>query len=383
MTATGIRIHEPAPRDFSARLSRRAPGIGTRRRKRHSGRRALALLAAVAVPAFAAPGEWRAFAVGDAGTAEVQLEPMPFERSGDSFPGSAFYYLSQEDLPPLDTGSYSDAQDAPTAVDPFGGPAARSMHISGSLMDRQRALTCLTQAIYYEAASEPDAGQRAVAQVVLNRVAHPAYPNTVCGVVFQGSERSTGCQFSFTCDGSLARVPSRMFWLRAESVARAALAGYVYKPVGLATHYHTIAVHPYWAPSLDYLGTIGAHRFYRFEGPAGQPGAFRTAYVGGEPLPAPSPRSSLPAGKADAVLDPLKIQQAYEQGLKTAQEQAAIVPTTQGLAPAHPVAPAPNYSAEAQARGGDRVYRGEKLPQSQGIRPEYQSSGQWIARPGT
>jgi len=114
MTATDIRIHEPAPRDFSARLSRRAPGIATRRRKRHSGRRALALLAAVAVPAFAAPGEWRAFAVGDAGTAEVQLEPMPFERSGDSFPGSAFYYLSQEDLPPLDTGSYSDAQDAPT-----------------------------------------------------------------------------------------------------------------------------------------------------------------------------------------------------------------------------------------------------------------------------
>jgi spore germination cell wall hydrolase CwlJ-like protein len=79
---------------------------------------------------------------------------------------------------------------------------------------------CLTAAIYYEAASEPDDGQRAVAQVVLNRVAHPAYPKTVCGVVYQGSERGTGCQFTFTCDGALARKPSRYFWDRAAWRAR-------------------------------------------------------------------------------------------------------------------------------------------------------------------
>ncbi|MFD1958893.1 cell wall hydrolase [Novosphingobium panipatense] len=85
---------------------------------------------------------------------------------------------------------------------------------------------------------------------MLNRVAHPAYPGTVCGVVYQGSERSTGCQFSFTCDGSLARRPQPMFWERARAVARAALAGYVYAPAGLATHYHTVQVRPYWAPSL-------------------------------------------------------------------------------------------------------------------------------------
>ena len=74
--------------------------------------------------------------------------------------------------------------------------------------DRARALECLTAAIYYEAASESDDGQRAVAQVVLNRVRHPAFPGTVCGTVYQGSERA-GCQFSFACDGAMARAPSR------------------------------------------------------------------------------------------------------------------------------------------------------------------------------
>jgi Cell Wall Hydrolase len=374
MIAESPSLTELKPRDFAARLGRR--------RRRHVGKRAAVLLAAVAFPAIAAPGEWTDFAIGNAGKAEVQIEPMPYERTGDSFPGSAFYYLAPEEpTKPLDTGAQWDYEAGPTPVDPFGGPTARALRMTGNETDKGRALTCLTQAIYYEAASEPDAGQRAVAQVVLNRVMHPAYPNTVCGVVFQGSERSTGCQFSFTCDGALNRVPSRMFWLRAENVARAALAGYVYSPVGLATHYHTIAVHPYWAPKLNYLGTIGAHRFYSFNGPAGTPGAFRTAYVGGEPLPAPHPRSSIPAGKEDFAADPLLIQKAYESGLKTAQ-QGAVVPTTSGLAPVRP-APAPSYAPEVQARGGDKLYRGEKLPEAQGVRPEYQNSGKWIAQPGT
>ncbi|MFM5929530.1 MAG: cell wall hydrolase [Novosphingobium sp.] len=382
MTSSAAISPEMPPRDFAARISRRAPGIGTRRRRKHVGKRAAALLAAVGFPAIAAPGDWTQLAIGDAGKAEVQVQPMPFERTGDSFPGSAFYYLAP-DAPtkPLDTGATWDYEEGAGPVDPFGGPTARSLRLSGSETDRGRALTCLTQAIYYEAASEPDAGQRAVAQVVLNRVMHPAYPNTVCGVVFQGSERTTGCQFSFTCDGALNRVPSRMFWLRAEGVARAALAGYVYAPVGLATHYHTIAVHPYWAPKLNYLGTIGAHRFYSFNGPAGKPGAFRTAYVGGEPLPAPHPRSSIPASKADATVDPLQIQKAYEQGLKTAQD-ASVVPATGGLVQSRP-APAPSYAPDVQARGGDKLYRGEKLPEAQGIRPEYENSGKWIAQPGT
>src|SRR6202008_874279 len=107
---------------------------------------------------------------------------------------------------------------------------------------RARALECLTSAIYYEAAQEPADGQRAVAQVVLNRVRHPAFPNSVCGVVYQGSTRSTGCQFSFTCDGSMLHPRELGAWARAREIAQAALDGYVYAPIGLATHYHTTAI---------------------------------------------------------------------------------------------------------------------------------------------
>ncbi len=376
MQAQALSAFEPKPREFHTRLARARPGsLGARKARRHSGRRALILLAAVAVPAFAAPESWTAFAIGNAGNAELVLEPMPFEKAGDSFPGSAFYYLAPEEpIAALDPLAQWD--------DGSGSLAARALRQAGTLTDRARAVQCLTQAIYYEAASEPDAGQRAVAQVVLNRVMHPSYPGTVCGVVYQGSERTTGCQFSFTCDGALARVPSRMFWLRAENVARAALSGYVYAPVGLATHYHTIAVHPYWAPSLNHLGTIGAHRFYSFKGAAGSPSAFRTAYVGGEPLAAPHPRSAIPSSAADdRALDPVKLQQAYEVGLKTAQS-GAVAPTAAGLSPVR-AAPPPRYSSELQARGGEALYRGEKLPQATGVRPEYANSGQWIDKPGT
>jgi len=194
---------------------------------------------------------------------------MAFETPGESFPGSAFYYLADDGSAPppaLDDGAHwDDAAATPALAQPLA-ETARALIAGGSINDQSRALTCLTQAIYYEAASESDAGQRAVAQVVLNRVAHPTYPNTVCGVVYQGSERRTGCQFSFTCDGALGRTPSRFGWNRARAVASAALAGSVYAPVGLATHYHTIQGNPYWAKSLNRVTTIGAHIFYRWGG---------------------------------------------------------------------------------------------------------------------
>ena len=148
---------------------------------------------------------------------------------------------------------------------------------------RERALECLTQAVYYEARSESDEGQRAVAQVVLNRVRHPAYPNSVCGVVYQGSERSTGCQFSFTCDGSMYGDIEPYAWDRARRIAEAALDGSVYRPVGLATNYHTTAIQPYWAPSLIPQTVVGAHIFYRRPGGSGTAGAFSQAPAGDEP----------------------------------------------------------------------------------------------------
>lgn len=383
--------YEPRPRDFVMRLPRRGVRtLGLRARRRHSGRRALILLAAIAVPAVAAPDSWSNFHIGDAGSSMLALEPMPFEKAGDSFPGSAFYYLAQDDEAyrrPLGGALENEAGfpiSGPYSGSDLAGPAARALQSGGTMLDRTRALQCLTAAIYYEAASEPDAGQRAVAQVVLNRVAHPSYPNTVCGVVYQGSERRTGCQFSFTCDGALARVPNRFFWARAEQVARAALSGFVYSPVGLATHYHTIQIHPYWADSLHRIGTIGAHHFYKFRGPAGMPATFRFAYSGGEPIAAPNPRSAAAVVGEDQALDPLALQRAYQEGLKAAQAgelPGSVSPTTSGLAPTRG-APAPTYAQDLQARGGEALYRGEKLPDATGIKPEYQESGRWIAQPG-
>jgi hypothetical protein len=150
-------------------------------------------------------------------------------------------------------------------------------------ISRLRAIDCLTQAIYYEAASEGVDGGRAVAQVILNRVRHSGYPNSVCGVVYQGSQRVTGCQFTFTCDGSLARTPVAYLWARSRMIASEALAGRIFAPVGYATHYHADYVVPYWAASLDKLAVIGRHIFYNFRGAAGARSAFRQGYAGAEP----------------------------------------------------------------------------------------------------
>src|SRR6476469_8020588 len=131
-----------------------------------------------------------------------------------------------------------------------GGGTAEPYAPSRDRATFDRSLQCLTEAIYYEARNQSDDGQRAVAQVVLNRVRHPAYPNTVCGVVYQGSQRTTGCQFSFTCTGVMGPIGEPAAWDRARRIATAALRGQVYRPVGLAVNYHTTAINPYWASSL-------------------------------------------------------------------------------------------------------------------------------------
>jgi spore germination cell wall hydrolase CwlJ-like protein len=172
-------------------------------------------------------------------------------------------------------------QEIPLARGP--NPVAPPFVFKGSSAERTQALQCLASAVYYEAGSQDVDGERAVAQVVLNRVRHPAFPASVCGVVYEGSTRSTGCQFTFTCDGSLYRQPDSQGWKRAYRVAQAALSGYVYTPVGYATHYHANYVVPYWAPTLAKNAIIGAHIFYRWSGSWGQPAAFTKSYGGHEP----------------------------------------------------------------------------------------------------
>lgn len=199
-------------------------------------------------------------------------------------PGLETFSLSPQEVRPL---TPEDARrvnaEMPNSTLPIR-PARRFIAPVADVESYARALDCLTAAIFYEAASEPAAGQAAVAQVILNRMHHPAYPKTVCGVVFEGSERTTGCQFTFTCDGALARPPSALGWARARAVAGAALNGGVASGVGMATHYHADFVVPYWAPRLAKIGQIGAHIFYRWPGSWGLPSAFTGRYAYPEPV---------------------------------------------------------------------------------------------------
>ena len=123
---------------------------------------------------------------------------------------------------------------------------------------------CLAQAIYFEARSEPEEGMAAVAQVVLNRVKSGLYADSVCGVVFQNSQRYKACQFSFTCEGKSLRVTELDLWQTALRVAREVTEGKTWiADVGASTHYHANYVHPDWASRLKRMDKIGHHIFYR------------------------------------------------------------------------------------------------------------------------
>jgi hypothetical protein len=204
------------------------------------------------------------------------------------------------------------------------------------------ALDCLTKAIYYEAASESDTGKRAVAQVVLNRVRSPIFPHTVCGVVFQGSEQRTGCQFSFTCDGSLARQPSIAGWASARRIALAALSGSIERSVGLSTHYHANYVVPYWAGSLDKVATIGAHIFYTMRGGLGRSPGFGARYdAGAETTPTVLPvdpnagpvAELVGGGRTGETTDPAGVVLANRTFVK---DDALGTPARPNLAPVTP-----------------------------------------------
>jgi spore germination cell wall hydrolase CwlJ-like protein len=161
-----------------------------------------------------------------------------------------------------------------------------------------RAVNCLTAAVYFEARAEGEEGQRAVAQVVLNRVRHYAYPSSVCRVVFQGPMRSGGgCQFTFTCDGSLRQRIDRGAWERARRIAAAALEGEVVSDLGWATHYHADYVRPAWSRRLEPVSTVGRHVFYAMPGSAGGEAAFVRRSSSLEPAPVRG-ATALPTGPA-------------------------------------------------------------------------------------
>lgn len=138
-----------------------------------------------------------------------------------------------------------------------------------SLIDQSRAAReerCLAEAIYFEARSEPEEGQAAVAQVVLNRVKSGLYPSSVCGVVYQNRHRYLGCQFTFACEGKSLRITEPEPWRTATRIAREVLNGTTFvEDVGGSTHYHANYVRPSWAKRLKKMDAIGSHIFYKLK----------------------------------------------------------------------------------------------------------------------
>lgn len=181
--------------------------------------------------------------------------------------------------------------------------AALPFSYSGSENNREKAVECLAYAAWYEAGNDP-VGQRAVMQTVINRVNHPAYPNSVCGVIFEGSHLSTGCQFTFTCDGSVAkRRPGPAALAGAKKRAEEALEGKVDDAIGNATHYHADYVYPYWASNLDRVAIVGPHIFYRFRSSRSplRPRAQLDGETGFTELAARIPRNGKTPDAADGV----------------------------------------------------------------------------------
>ncbi len=237
---------------------------------------------------------------------------------------------------------------------------------SATAIDRARAMQCLTAAIYYEASGESIDGQRAVAQVVLNRARHPAFPGTVCGVVYQGMER-VHCQFSFVCDGALARRPSVDGWARAARIAASALSGNVFAAVGLATHYHTFAVAPSWNRAMVMTDMVGAHLFHRWKGYWGTAAAMNRAYSGGEVLPIP------PATDSKA---------ATASGAPSLDPKALAVPPTLAINASVAAPPAPHGRKSApspDAISGTVI--SDRLARSGEILDKWKDSGRPIERP--
>ncbi|HKX77795.1 MAG TPA: cell wall hydrolase [Novosphingobium sp.] len=291
-------------------------------------------------------------ASGQSEALESFLPDTPVTVAADKVPETEPLVFAS--LEPADARTIN--QEVPFAPDP--GPGARPFGLDGDSLSKSKAIDCLATAMWYEAGNtEP--GQLSVGQVILNRVRHPAFPKTVCGVVFQGAERRTGCQFTFTCDGSIAaRRPSRAEMGLAENRAAALLYGFTFKPVGLATHYHTDWVHPTWSAKMDKIAQVESHLFFRWHGAWGQPAAMRQKYAAAEPtverlaslsafhaLGAPAASQAPPTAFATAGIGEAMAQSA--EFVSTARTDGSAAKSRADLEPAGPL------NVDLAAGGGD------------------------------
>lgn len=154
-------------------------------------------------------------------------------------------------------------------ITPVSTGSSRSISYDSSWLSQQPKANggaqwqCLAEALYFEARGETLKGQFAVAEVILNRVDSPRFPNSVCGVVNQGTGRKYACQFTYTCDGHPENINEPAAWDRVAKVAKAMLAGAPRALTSGATYYHTHAVRPSWSRKFTRTASIGDHFFYR------------------------------------------------------------------------------------------------------------------------
>jgi hypothetical protein len=198
-----------------------------------------------------------------------------------------------------------------------------------------REKRCLAIAIYFEARGEPERGQVAVGQVILNRVRSPLFPETICGVVYQG-QMSPGCQFSFTCDGKTDNPRNDAQWAQAQDIAKRITKGELWLPeVGYSTYYHADYVRPTWASSMSRIDTIGRHIFYKKRNE--------------EPYLVEASTEPAPQAPQQAVLAPAPQQAVLEPALAPAPQQAALEPAPSlfTLAPAGSLVTASSQGSNA------------------------------------
>jgi hypothetical protein len=209
------------------------------------------------------------------------IDPTP---AAAPAPAGVYVTASVSSAPAADPFSAGRAIAAPSAVEPvltvrtelpqvaplpkprseFVPPPSPAERLELTGKERAKAERCLAQAIYFEARNEPVRGQTAVAQVVLNRVFSPYYPDDVCSVVYQNAHRMLSCQFTFACDGQAESVRERGPWARAQRIAKQTLDGKVWLPeVGKSTHYHAAYVRPNWVREMKKMARHGLHTFYR------------------------------------------------------------------------------------------------------------------------
>lgn len=318
--------------------------------KRQTRQRVLTIGACAAVFAFGGPliaqrfGDqkaqeaYRADAIVLAQSIAAEGQPgvrlVSFNNSAS--PEALLRQAAQADLNAYETGDSQRARDnaslrglASFTLDSLGSDKARN---------EQDELDCLSEAVYYEARSEDTIGQMAVAEVVMNRVRDPRFPKTVCAVVYQGHYRDTGCQFTFTCDGSLGSKPKGVAWDRARAVALHVLLGLAKPVTNKATHYHTDYVNPYWKAGMVETEVIGTHIFYRFPKTNAEWTTARIALEAQE-LRERIPDPALIAVDADAPADPVATvvtAPLITVSVQPAQLPSALVPATE-VADARPL----------------------------------------------